>query len=83
MVLIIPLCVLQMQDQELLCQAVLALKTVTRCKDKYEPLITNLNRLHDRKVSRERCSAAPPHLGCALQPWPHDACAPTLREPRG
>ncbi|TRZ22131.1 hypothetical protein HGM15179_005035 [Zosterops borbonicus] len=39
----------KMQDQELLCQAVLALKTVTRCKDKYEPLITNLNRLHDRK----------------------------------
>ncbi|RMB96810.1 hypothetical protein DUI87_26877 [Hirundo rustica rustica] len=36
-------------DQELLCQADLALTKVTRCKEAYEPLLTNLKRLHGKK----------------------------------
>uniref|UniRef100_A0A8C3RFS5 Interleukin-4 n=1 Tax=Cyanoderma ruficeps TaxID=181631 RepID=A0A8C3RFS5_9PASS len=39
----------KMQDQELLCQADLVLTKVTRCKESYEPLVTNLKRLHDKK----------------------------------
>lgn len=81
MALIIPVHVPQMEYQELLCQAHSALTKVTKCYESYKLLISNLKSLHENKVSRERCSAAPPHLCCALQP--HDACAPTLREPRG
>lgn len=79
MVLIIPLRVPQLPDKELLCQADKALSKVTRCKEVYEPLITNLKRLHGKKVG----GGARPCLCCAPQLWPHDACAPTLRVPHG
>uniref|UniRef100_H0YT15 Interleukin-4 n=1 Tax=Taeniopygia guttata TaxID=59729 RepID=H0YT15_TAEGU len=36
-------------DQELLCQADVALTKVTRCRETYEPLIINLKRLHGKK----------------------------------
>uniref|UniRef100_A0A8C0UXK6 Interleukin-4 n=1 Tax=Cyanistes caeruleus TaxID=156563 RepID=A0A8C0UXK6_CYACU len=39
----------QLPDQELLCQADMALTRVTSCKETYEPLITNLKRLHGKK----------------------------------
>ncbi|KAM4892850.1 uncharacterized protein FYW23_008942 [Sylvia borin] len=39
----------KMKEEELLCQADLALTKVTRCKESYEPLITNLKRLHGKK----------------------------------
>uniref|UniRef100_A0A8C0UU87 Interleukin-4 n=1 Tax=Cyanistes caeruleus TaxID=156563 RepID=A0A8C0UU87_CYACU len=39
----------KLPDQELLCQADMALTRVTSCKETYEPLITNLKRLHGKK----------------------------------
>ncbi|KAI1234052.1 hypothetical protein IHE44_0003762 [Lamprotornis superbus] len=39
----------QLTDEKLLCQADMALTKVTRCKETYEPLITNLKRLHGKK----------------------------------
>uniref|UniRef100_A0A8C9UEE6 Interleukin-4 n=1 Tax=Serinus canaria TaxID=9135 RepID=A0A8C9UEE6_SERCA len=39
----------QLPEQELLCQADMALTKVTRCKETYEPLIINLKRLHGKK----------------------------------
>ncbi|KAL2299469.1 hypothetical protein Nmel_014128 [Mimus melanotis] len=39
----------QVTNQDLLCQADMALSKVTRCKEIYEPLITNLKRLHGKK----------------------------------
>lgn len=68
MVLIIPFCVLQLPDQELLCQADMALTKVTRCKEVYEPLITNLKRLHGKKVSRG-CTSPLVLCSAALAPW--------------
>uniref|UniRef100_A0A674G6W7 Interleukin-4 n=1 Tax=Taeniopygia guttata TaxID=59729 RepID=A0A674G6W7_TAEGU len=49
MVLMVPLRVAQVPDQELLCQADVALTKVTRCRETYEPLIINLKRLHGKK----------------------------------
>lgn len=68
MVLIIPFCVPQLPDQELLCQADMALTKVTRCKEVYEPLITNLKRLHGKKVSRG-CTSPLVLCSTALAPW--------------
>ncbi|OWK60304.1 hypothetical protein RLOC_00008001 [Lonchura striata] len=39
----------EVPDQELLCQADVALTKVTRCREIYEPLVLNLKRLHGRK----------------------------------
>uniref|UniRef100_A0A8C9UDX0 Interleukin-4 n=1 Tax=Serinus canaria TaxID=9135 RepID=A0A8C9UDX0_SERCA len=39
----------KLPEQELLCQADMALTKVTRCKETYEPLIINLKRLHGKK----------------------------------
>uniref|UniRef100_U3KG92 Interleukin-4 n=1 Tax=Ficedula albicollis TaxID=59894 RepID=U3KG92_FICAL len=39
----------QLPEQELLCQAEMALAKVTKCKKSYEPLITNLKSLHGKK----------------------------------
>uniref|UniRef100_A0A8C3MUT4 Uncharacterized protein n=1 Tax=Geospiza parvula TaxID=87175 RepID=A0A8C3MUT4_GEOPR len=39
----------QLPEQELLCQAEVALAKVTRCKDTYEPLISNLKLLRGKK----------------------------------
>lgn len=79
MVLMVPLRVAQVPDQELLCQADVALTKVTRCREIYEPLIINLKRLHGKKVSRG-CSSLLVLCPTAL---PHGACAPTLRVPQG
>ncbi|KAL9836458.1 uncharacterized protein GJ701_011231 [Geothlypis trichas] len=42
----------KLPEQDLLCQAEAALTKVTRCKDTYEPLISNLKLLHNK----ENCS---------------------------
>ncbi|CAN8189864.1 unnamed protein product [Coccothraustes coccothraustes] len=39
----------KLPEQELLCQAAVALTKVTRCKETYEPLIMNLKLLHGKK----------------------------------
>ncbi|RLW02856.1 hypothetical protein DV515_00006963 [Chloebia gouldiae] len=39
----------EVPDQELLCQADVALTKVTRCREIYEPLVVNLKRLHGKK----------------------------------
>uniref|UniRef100_A0A8C5J389 Uncharacterized protein n=1 Tax=Junco hyemalis TaxID=40217 RepID=A0A8C5J389_JUNHY len=65
----------KLPEQELLCQAQVALTKVTMCKKIYEPLISNLKLLHGKKVSRGCCSSPP----CAV---PHSSAprclCPTL-----
>ncbi|XP_061858988.1 uncharacterized protein LOC104559457 [Colius striatus] len=39
----------QLSEQELLCQAAMALTKITRCKKDYEPLIINLQKLHSKR----------------------------------
>ncbi|KFP32742.1 hypothetical protein N325_04243, partial [Colius striatus] len=39
----------KLSEQELLCQAAMALTKITRCKKDYEPLIINLQKLHSKR----------------------------------